>query len=673
MGLPFSYQITATGSPDHFYATGFPLGIRIDIPSGLISGTFAQSGTYTWPVSAINAGGSVAASLQIVVTDLPPVITSPLTAFGESGRAFQYQITSDQKISSYTASGLPVGLGFNAATGLISGTPSGNGTFLIPVSISNSGGTQSVTLNLDFYSLQPVITSPLLVTATAGAALNYQIRATGNPESYDATVLPAGLSVNHSTGLISGTLAAFPATRVLNWGNSTGYGLVPPGLNDAVAVAASNTHNLAIRSDGTVVGWGSNYCGETTIPIGLNNVVAVAAGYFYFSLALKGDGTLVAWGSDTGNRTSIPVGLHSVTSIGLGSFHCLAAKQDGTVAAWGDNYYGQCNVPPGLSGVVAVAAGGNQNLALKSDGTVEAWGVSNSVPTGLNRVVAIAVGACNLALKNDGTLIAWGGDASGIPANLNGIVAISPSLALKSDGTLVSLTGSSTMPAGLDGVIAIADGMAITHQTSLQLSASNPYGSGTANLVLQGLGSVPQITPPPSLTGTCGEPFNLQIMASHFPTSYSASGLPTGLCLDPATGAISGFPSGSGSYGVTLQAANTTGTGTAWVHLNFQPTPALPPTILSNTGTITTTGTLFHYQIVASHFPVNYSATGLPEGMSLDPITGIISGTYTTSGSSNVTISAANSFGTGTAQLNLIAPPFFTSSPEVSSWISIWL
>src|SRR5207253_8305531 len=51
----------------------------------------------------------------------------------------------------------------------------------------------------------PVITSPATATGQVGVAFSYQITATNNPTSFNATGLPAGLSVNTSTGLISGT------------------------------------------------------------------------------------------------------------------------------------------------------------------------------------------------------------------------------------------------------------------------------------------------------------------------------------------------------------------------------------------------------------------------------------------------------------------------------------
>ena len=59
-----------------------------------------------------------------------------------------------------------------------------------------------------------------------------------------------------------------------------------------MAIAAGHAHSLALKTDGTVVGWGSVIDGQTTIPGGLSNIVAIAAGGAH-SLALKTDGTVV--------------------------------------------------------------------------------------------------------------------------------------------------------------------------------------------------------------------------------------------------------------------------------------------------------------------------------------------------------------------------------------------
>ena len=71
----------------------------------------------------------------------------------------------------------------------------------------------------------PVITSARTASGTVGSAFSYQITATNTPTSYGATGLPAGLSVNSGTGLISGTpTAAGTSTVTLSATNGGGTG-----------------------------------------------------------------------------------------------------------------------------------------------------------------------------------------------------------------------------------------------------------------------------------------------------------------------------------------------------------------------------------------------------------------------------------------------------------------
>jgi hypothetical protein len=53
---------------------------------------------------------------------------------------------------------------------------------------------------------------------------------------------------------------------------------VPHSFSGVIAIAAGAWHNLALKSDGTVVSWGRNYSGETVVPGGLKGVIAIAAG-----------------------------------------------------------------------------------------------------------------------------------------------------------------------------------------------------------------------------------------------------------------------------------------------------------------------------------------------------------------------------------------------------------
>ncbi len=267
-----------------------------------------------------------------------------------------------------------------------------------------------------------------------------------------------------------------------------------------VAIIASDSHDLALRSDGTVVAFGYPNFGEAITPAGLDNVVAIAAGQ-YHSLALRSDGTVAAWGSNSDGQITLPAGLSNVVAIAAGNRHSLALRSDRTVVAWGRNVEGQTTVPAGLSNVVAIAAGarGSHSLALRSDGTVVAWGYNadgqTTIPAGLSNVVAIAGGANHsLALRSDGTVAAWGRNVEGqttIPARLSNVVAIAAgywhNLALRSDGTVVAWgTGffDSAVVSSYAYLPATVSGSVDTHTPGsyvLTYSATNFLGGSSSN------------------------------------------------------------------------------------------------------------------------------------------------------------------------------------------------
>lgn len=220
------------------------------------------------------------------------------------------------------------------------------------------------------------------------------------------------------------------------------YGEIPTGLENVIGITAGPEHSLALKNDGTVVAWGTDFYGgyaSNDVPTDLTNVTATAAGNDY-SIALKADGTLTGWGYDINGVLDIPSGLTNVTKIAGGWAFAFALKSDGTVVGWGNDLFGQTDVPICLSNVVTVTVGYGFGLALKSDGTVVKWGWDDyipdvSVPNGLSNVVAIAAGDYHcLALKNDGTIISWGEDTYGetdtpssvtnldIPISVTGIV-----------------------------------------------------------------------------------------------------------------------------------------------------------------------------------------------------------------------------------------------------------
>lgn len=254
----FSYQITATNSPTSFGASGLPSGLSVNSTTGLITGTATGTGTNFVTVSAANAGGTGSAIVAITLLPPLPVITSALAATATSGVAFSYEITATNSATGFGATGLPAGLGVDPATGLISGTTSVTGASYVTLDAVNSSGTGSATLALTVFQAPPVITSALQGTGTTGEPFAYQITATNNPTSFGATGLPGGLSVNTSSGLISGTLTSTGTTNVtISAANSAGPGtatLVIAALSPYAAwqseyFSASNLANQTVSGD----------------------------------------------------------------------------------------------------------------------------------------------------------------------------------------------------------------------------------------------------------------------------------------------------------------------------------------------------------------------------------------------------------------------------------------
>ena len=261
---------------------------------------------------------------------------------------------------------------------------------------------------------------------------------------------------------------------VVAWGrNPSGQTTVPAGLEDVVQISGGDFHSLALREDGTVVAWGRNDYGQTTVPAGLEDVVQISGGSFH-SLALREDGKVVAWGRNDYGQTTVPAGLEDVVQISGGYDHSLALREDGKVVAWGNNLYGKTTVPAGPADVVQISGGAFHSLALREDGKVVAWG-SNTygktrVPAGLEDVVQISGGGNHsLALREDGKVVAWGDNLYGqttVPADLEDVVQISGgsfhSLALREDGKVVAWGqnghGQTTVPAGLEDIVQISGG-----------------------------------------------------------------------------------------------------------------------------------------------------------------------------------------------------------------------
>jgi len=185
--------------------------------------------------------------------------------------------------------------------------------------------------------------------------------------------------------------------------------------------------------------------------------------------------------------------------------------------------------------------------------------------------------------------------------------------------------------------------------------ASNSQSSATsaaATLTVNpGSVSAPVIVSALSRSATVGTTLSYTIAASNSPTSYNATNLPAGLGVNTTTGVISGTPTTAGSVLTNISATNSGGTGTATLVFTIAAAPPNPPVIGSSLAAAATVGSTFSYTITASNSPVSYNASGLPAGLSVNTSTGVISGTPTTAGTVNSSISATNAGGTGSATL----------------------
>lgn len=194
-----------------------------------------------------------------------------------------------------------------------------------------------------------------------------------------------------------------------------------PGATGITRLAEGSGHILALTADGRVLSWGSNFGGalgrpprqeiaiDTVGPVqGLTDVALIAGG-LEVSTAVKKDGTVWVWGSNwngqfgNGERTNPPnmtqnwvlvpqrvPGVANVTALASGQTgrHTLVLLADGTLRGWGNTDWGQLGgglaatfqprvMTPRISGVKAIFAAGNNSLAVKTDGTIWAWGAGN--------------------------------------------------------------------------------------------------------------------------------------------------------------------------------------------------------------------------------------------------------------------------------------------------------
>jgi len=543
-----------------------------------------------------------------------------------------------------SAGALPSGLTLNPATGKVSGKALVGGQYSFTIQATNDAGSVSRKYNLRVFGTGVLPTQRLgsgsssytgtsvqfpNLGAFAAITKTGEIVAWGSPGS-------GGAGAPSGTGFaeIFGTEVAFAALRkdgsIVSWGQVDGGGQGSPVGKGFVTIASNQRAFAALREDGSIAAWGQGGYGGTGAPSG-NGYVAIFATRAAFA-AIKTDGTIVTWGSGGWGGVGAPA-KSGFVQIQSGGLAFAALNQDGTISSWGDPNYGGKGAPSG-NGFVRIYSTEGAFSALRQDGSIVAWGNTgvggSGAPSGKGFVDIVSNPFAFTAKRADGSLVSWGnGNWGGVgaPSGAGFGQVVSATIgfaAIKSDGSLALWPGNP--PAAKDVVRLVSN--------------SRSY------VALKSDGSL-----------LCwGDP------------DWGGTGAPAG------NGFTDVYATGAG-----FVAVRTNGTLASWG--NFGPNAVLAPAgrevVMVQSALVSrpyfvpgspdliqiTPSKAFSQKLDARGLDLTYEVISgnLPEGLSLDSRTGVLSGTPTGKGLGSFTVRVSNEagavtrvYGIGSEDSNLV-------------------
>ncbi|MEO8694566.1 MAG: Ig domain-containing protein, partial [Acidimicrobiales bacterium] len=603
VGRPYT-AVTATaagGSGTRTWsATGLPPGLTINATTGDISGTPTAAGSYSYTIRVTDSVGTTA-TLAGNVTINPVLAIStaslPNWTFNRPYTPVTLTTSGGTGAVTWSATNLPTGLSLSAA-GTLTGTPTATGTRTVNVTATDSTGSIANRSYTMVISVAPAISTASLPNWTANRAYTTAVVATGGTTAYtwSATGMPPGLSINSGSGVISGnptTPGAYSVNVIVtDAAGATANRTYPVTINAGLQVSAP-----LFLSDWTV---NRAYTSVTFNATGGTGTKTWSASGLPTGLAINAGGVL------TGTPTAVGSYPYTVTVTDAAG---ATAQMSGTVFINPAlSVTAPASLPNWTAGlaylpVTMSSSGGTGTVSWSASGlpaglTISTAGVISGTPTATGPFTATItatdfVGATAPRSYTFTVNPALNISTATLPA---GTVGRPYSQALSSTGGTGAKTWSgSGLPTGLSinaaGVISGTPTVAGTFG-SISVTVTDTVGATTVKGFSVTIYTAPTISAPAALpNGSSGLAYSSTATATGGSGVYtwSATGLPPGLTM-AATGQISGTPTTSGSYTVTVTVTDSTTLATAnMVYNNVAITPRVTNVVLTGGNGIAST------------------------------------------------------------------------------------
>jgi hypothetical protein len=709
---PYTWSL-ADGSP------ALPNGLVLNQSTGNILGTPTATGT-TLPEFKLkdSTGKSVQKVLSITVNAAPiplAILTNSITpwtinqfnAFALSPNGGTSPYTWDLKAGSPP---LPNGLTLSN-NGVISGTPTvtSNATHTFTLTDATSL-TVEKPLQLSVNAISLSITTNSLPQGTANQSYSAQLAATGGTGTYTwgltggSPTLPAGLTLNQSTGEISGSPTGTsnlnhtftvtdqtpPTSQTATKTLQLIIGAAPPPLtittNSLPVGTVTQPYNTTLTSSG---GTGAKTwdLASGSLPVGLSlSLSGVISGIptttGISSPTFRVRDSANPQQTDT-NQLSITINLPAApsittTSLPAGTFNVAYNQTVSVTGGIGSLVWGVTSgaLPPGLSlnpsngnifGTPTMTGPFTFTLRVtdqipQSDQQNFTITINPPTPPTITAPASLPTGTVTQTYPNT-TLTASGGTA---PLTWDPVV--NPALPNGLSWNAATHTISGTPLNGSEGT---------ANHTFTVRDSTNPILTATRTYSLTiVLPAPPTITTTSLSNGTVTQSYSRTVQASGgtgaLTWSISAGSLPTGLFFNnPLPGQIAGMPSAAGMFNFTVQATDT---------LNQSDTQALSITIVLPAPPNITTPSLPNGTVASGYNQTvqasggtgariwSISAGSLPTGLNpINPSTGQITGTPSAAGTFNFTVQVTDTLSQSDTQdlsitIVLPAPPNITTT-----------